>query len=122
MKQIPEAFTNISLAWNEKDLTKIRSCVDKSVTENIVFADPANFIHGIDAFEKMIKDFRVKYPESIVKRTSGLDSHNRRYRYSWEIYIGEIMIVKGLDVATLNENGLIDRIDGFFGDLPPMES
>jgi hypothetical protein len=122
MKSIPEAFTNISNAWNEKDLTKIRSQVDKSVAENIVFADPSNYIHGIEAFENMVKEFRGKYPESVVKRTSGLDSHNRRYRYSWEIYIGDMMIVKGFDVATLNETGLIERIDGFFGDLPPLES
>ncbi|NJM54009.1 MAG: hypothetical protein HC846_11855 [Blastocatellia bacterium] len=52
MQTIPEAFTNLSLAWNEKDLTKIRSHVDNSVAGNIVFADPSNFIHGIDAFEK----------------------------------------------------------------------
>jgi hypothetical protein len=122
MKEIPVAFAAVSAAWNEKDLSKIRVHVEKSVTENVVFADPSNFIHGIDAFEKMIKDFRVKYPESVVKRTSGLDGHNNRYRYSWEIYIGEILIVKGFDVATLNENGLIERIDGFFGDLPPLES
>ena len=122
MQNIPEAFTNLSAAWSEKDVTKIRFHVDISVAENIVFADPANFIHGIDAFEQMIIDFRVKYPESVVKRTSGLDSHNNRFRYSWEIYLGEIMIVKGLDVATLNENGLIERIDGFFGDLPALEN
>lgn len=122
MKQIPEAFTNISLAWNEKDLTKIRSWLDLSVAENVVFADPSNYIHGVDAFEQMVKDFRLKYPESVVRRTSGLDSHNNRFRYSWEIYIGEMMIVKGFDVATLNEKGLIERIDGFFGDLPPIEN
>lgn len=120
MNQIPEAFYFVSAAWNERDLTKIRSHVDKSIAENIVFADPSNFIHGIDAFEKMVKDFRVKYPESVVKTTSGFDGHNNRYRYSWEIYVGEMLIVKGFDVATLNENGLIERIDGFFGDLPPL--
>ncbi len=122
MNNIPNAFIFVSKAWNEKDLTKIRSHVDNSVAENIVFADPSNFIHGIDAFEKMVKDFRLKYPESIVKRTSGIDSHNNRCRYSWEIYVGEMMIVKGFDVATLNENGLVERIDGFFGDFPPLEN
>lgn len=122
MKQTTETFTNLSLAWNERDLNRIRGFVDKSMAENVVFADPANFLHGIDAFEKMVSDFRLKYPESIVKRTSGLDSHNNRYRYTWEIYIGEIMIVKGFDVATVNENGLIERIDGFFGDFPPLEN
>ena len=109
-------------AWNERDLDQIRVHVDKCIAENIVFADPSNFIHGKDEFTEMIKRFRVGYPESAVKRTSGLDSHNNRYRYSWEIYVGEMLIVKGFDVAQVNEKELIERVDGFFGDLPPLES
>ena len=109
-------------AWNEQRLDKIRVHVDKCIAENIVFADPSNFIHGRDAFAEMIKRFRLAYPESIVKRTSGIDSHNNRYRYTWAIYVGEMLIVKGFDVAQVDENGLVERIDGFFGDFPPLES
>lgn len=109
-------------AWNEKDLDQIRVHVDKCMAENIVFADPTNFVHGKDEFAEMIKRFRLAYPESVIKRTSGLDSHNHRFRYTWEIYVGEMLIVKGFDVAQLNENGLVERIDGFFGDFPPLES
>ena len=122
MNQTPDAFADMLAAWNERDLDKIRTHVDKSIAETVVFADPTNFIHGRDAFEKMIKEFRRKYPESVVKRTSGMDSHNRRYRYSWEIYVGETLIVKGFDVAQLDENGLVERVDGFFGDLPSLEN
>ena len=122
MKQIPEAFTDMLAAWNERDLTQIRTHIDKSIEDNVVFADPTNFIHGKDAFEEMIKNFRVKYPESVCVRTSGMDSHNNRYRYSWKITVGETLIVAGFDVAQLNENGLVERIDGFFGDLPPLEN
>ena len=121
MKQIPEAFSNMLAAWNERDLTQIRTHIDKSIAENIVFADPANFIHGKDAFEVMIKSFRQKYPESVCARTSGIDWHNNRYLYRWEITVGETLIVAGFDVAQVNENGLVERIDGFFGDLPPLE-
>jgi hypothetical protein len=53
---------------------------------------------------------------------SGIDSHNNRYRYTWEIYVGEMLIVKGFDVAQVNENSLVERIDGFFGDFPPLEN
>ena len=122
LKQIPNSFTDMLAAWNERDLTQIQVHIDKSIAENVVFADPANFIHGKYAFELMIKNFRLKYPESVCQRTSGIDSHNNRYRYSWKITVGEMLIVAGLDVAQLNKNGLVERIDGFFGDLPPLES
>ena len=122
MKQIPEVFADMLAAWNERDLSRVRAHIDKSIAENFVFADPTNFIHGREAFEEMIKRFRQKYPESVVKRTSGMDSHNRRYRYSWEIYVGETLIVKGFDFVQLNENGLVERVDGFFGDLPRLET
>lgn len=103
-------------------MSQFRHYVDKCIAENTVFADPANFIHGRDAFEDMIKRFRTAYPESVIERTSGLDSHNNCYRYSWEIYVGKTLVVKGFDVAQLNENGLVERVDGFWGDLPPLES
>ena len=121
MKQIPNAFTNMLAVWNERDLAQIRTHIDKSIAENVVFADPSNFIQGRDAFAKMIKEFRLKFPESVVKRTSGIDSHNNRYRYSWEIHDGQKVFVNGTDFVQLDENGLVDRVDGFFGDLPPLE-
>lgn len=122
MSEIPNVFTDMTAAWNERDLNQIKSHVDKCMAENVVFADPVNFFHGRNAFEKMVKEFRLKYPESKVIRTSGLDSHNRRYRYTWEILVGETLIIKGQDFVQLDENGLIERIDGFFGDLPPIEN
>ncbi len=122
MKQIPDAFTNMLAAWNERDLAQIRTHIDKSLAENVVFSDPTNFTYCRDAFEAMIKEFRQKYPESVCSRTSGIDSHNNRYRYSWEIHDGQKVFVKGTDFIQLNENGLVERIDGFFGDLPNLES
>lgn len=121
MKKVPDAFTDMLAAWNEKDLAQIRAHIDKSLAETIVFADPTNFIHGRDAFEAMIEEFRLKYPEAVCSRTSGLDSHNNRYRYSWEISDGQKVFVKGFDFVQLDENGLVERVDGFFGDLPQLE-
>jgi hypothetical protein len=122
MKQNTNALRKMLAAWNERDLNQIRTHIDQSIAENVVFADPTNLIHGRDAFEEMIKEFRLKYPEAVLKPTSGVDSHNNRYRYSWESYVGETRIFKGFDVVKLNENGLVERVDGFFGDLPPLES
>ena len=122
MKENVNDYIETLAVWNERDLTRIRKHIDETIAENVIFADPNNFIHGRDAFEEMVKEFRLKYPEAVVKRTSGIDSHNRRYRYGWGIYGGGVLVLRGIDVVQLNEKGLIERIDGFFGDLPPMDS
>jgi hypothetical protein len=122
MKQNTNAYMNTLAVWNERDLNQIRTHIDETIAENAVFADPTNFIHGRDDFEKMVKEFRLKHPESIIKRTSGIDSHNNRSRYSWGIYVGEALVFKGIDFVQLDENGLVERVDGFFGDLPPLEN
>jgi hypothetical protein len=120
MKQVPEALSFMLGAWNERDLDKIRSHVDKCMSDKIVFADPDNFVHGKDEFTEMIIRFRKEEPDTILKPTSGMDSHNNRFRYTWASYIGGVMTVKGLDVVQLDENALVERVDGFFGDLPPL--
>jgi hypothetical protein len=122
MQKTPDAFTEMMAAWNERDLAQIRAHIDKSLAESVVFADPTNFICGRAAFEEMIKDFRRKYPEAVCARTSGLDSHNNRYRYTWQISVGQTVFIKGTDFVRLNENGLVESVDGFFGDLPRLES
>ena len=47
------------------------------------------------------------------------DGLNRRYRYLREIEFGGEVIVKGMDVSTLNVDGQIEGIDGFFAHAPP---
>ncbi len=121
MKQVPEALSFMLGAWNERDLDKIRSHVDKCMSDKIVFADPDNFVQGKDEFTEMIIRFRKEEPETILKPTSGMDSHNNRFRYTWASYIDGVMSVKGLDIVQLDENGLVERVDGFFGDLPPLQ-
>jgi hypothetical protein len=121
MDETPAALTNMLAAWNEKDFNKIRGLIDKSLAEDVVFADPANVVHGREAFEVMVKEFRTRYPAAVCRRTSGLDSHNNRYRYTWDIHDGEKTFVKGTDFVRLDEDGLVKSVDGFFGDLKSLK-
>lgn len=121
MKGIPEAFEHILAAWNERDLDRIGERASRCLAERVVFADPTNFIKGRDAFIEMIKAFRKAYPDATCYRTSGLDSHNNRYRYSWKILSGDNLIVAGTDFVELDSDGMILSVVGFFGELPPIK-
>jgi hypothetical protein len=50
-----------------------------------------------------------------------MDQHHNRVRYSWEIHKGKRLLLVGLDIVTLADTGLIQRIDGFFGPLASIE-
>jgi hypothetical protein len=118
---IPRSFIFMLAAWNETDPDKIRKHLDRSLADNVIFADPENYVEGKDAFEQMVKDFRTKTPNARCERTSGIDSHHDRFRYEWAVLDGDKLLVPGFDVVQVNENGLVERIDGFFGPFPPLE-
>jgi hypothetical protein len=86
----------------------------------VLFVDPANQVTGMDAIEKLIDEAHAAMDAEYV-RVSGIDGPNRRYRYRWEVRRKGAAPIPGMDVATLNEAGRIERIDGFFGDFPPHE-
>lgn len=117
----PDAFAEYLAAWNARDPDAIRAHLERSVAPDAVFVDPANRVTGIDAIEGLIREAKAETPGATYARTTGIDGHNRRYRYRWEARFDETTVVPGMDVTTLNDAGLIERIDGFFGDFPPMD-
>lgn len=118
MPNTPECFTIMLKVWNEKDPKKIRAYLDIALAPDVVFADPNYLVHGIDAFEQMVLEFHETYPVSTCEHTSGLDHHHNRYRYKWLVSVNGVPAVPGMDVAELDTDGKITRIDGFFGPFP----
>lgn len=118
MATLPQSFVHLLAAWNEQDLQQTRSHLNKALAPNILFADPNFLIQGIDAFENMIKEFRQNAPKATCIHSSGYDAHHSRYRYQWTVNLDKNTQVIGYDVTTLNSDGLVERIDGFFGELP----
>lgn len=119
MAEIPETFTHMLAAWNEADPKKIRSHLDKALSKDVEFVDPNYAIEGVAKFTKMVKDFRKQYPGARCVRTSGIDMHHDRARYSWTVIIDEKTRIDGFDAVQVSrKSGKIKRVDGFFGPLP----
>jgi hypothetical protein len=56
------------------------------------------------------------------RRTSGVDVHHDRFRYSWELVADDgTVTIAGIDVGTLSPDGRLGTVTGFFGDLPPKD-
>ena len=121
MSDIPESFLHYLAAWNESDTGRIRAHLEKSVSTQVLFVDPAHTTRGIDELEAMIVRAREERPTASYLRTSGVDGHNRRYRYRWEVRVDDRPVLPGMDVTRVDEDGSIVQIDGFFGDFPAPE-
>ena len=119
MADTPDSFEHYLAAWNERDVSRVGAHLAASVTDDVVFADPANYVVGPAAIEAMIVEARTaSMPAAEYVIASGVDGHNRRYRYRWEVQVDGEVVMPGMDVTTVDAQGRIERIDGFFGDFP----
>ena len=122
MSDYPESFDHMINAWNERDLDKIRGHLDLALADDVEFCDPSNHTHGIDEFEAMVRNFRAEIPDAVCARATGVDSHHHLYRYEWTVSANGEVLVPGFDVAAVNADGKVTRVDGFFGPLPVQGS
>ncbi len=114
---LPDAMQEYLRMWNERDLEAIRPRIDRSVTTDCVWVDPLHDHVGRDALEANAREFRTNFPDADLGLGSNVDFHHSRYRYEWVIVNDGELLVRGFDVTTLHEDGLIERVDGFFGTL-----
>ena len=117
---IPDSLVSYLAAWNEMDPAKVRGHLDISCADDVLFIDPANTTRTIDELEKMIVQARAERPGATYNLASGVDGHNQRYRYLWDVKIGGQVVMPGMDVTTLNAEGKVVQIDGFFGNFPKL--
>jgi SnoaL-like domain len=112
---------NMLAVWNERDLSLIRGRLEAVLAPDIAFIDPTIETHGVGEFEENVRDFRTKYPQAIIRRASGIDSHHNLHRYHWEITVEGKVFLAGFDVAETAEDGKVCRVLGFFGPVPKLD-
>lgn len=117
---MPAALVHYWTMWNEPDLDRIRTHLDAAVTPEVEWADPLHHHRGRDALEANVRTLRSTKPEYRFVIASEIDAHHDRLRYRWDMLRRHRVLVSGLDVVTLADDGLIARVDGFFGTLPDV--
>ena len=118
----PKSLDDMMAAWNERDPEGVRAHLERALAPEVVFIDPSAVTHGIDEFEANVHHVHGQIPGAVYSRTSGVDSHNRLYRYTWEITRNGELVLPGFDVTEVDDDGMVVRVLGFFGPLPEMES
>ena len=114
----PESLDHMLAAWNETDPSKVRGHLEQALATEIEFIDPSTVTRGIDEFEANVRNVHAALPGAEYSRTSGVDSHHGLHRYSWQISRDGEVLLPGFDVASIDEEGRVTRVLGFFGPLP----
>jgi hypothetical protein len=105
--------------WNEEDTTKRTQHIKQAWTESGHYTDPARDFAGHEALNKMVSEARPNFPGHTINRTSGIDAHHDQLRFSWSVVGPDGSVpVAGVDFGILAPDGRLERITGFFGDLP----
>jgi hypothetical protein len=105
--------------WRTTDAARRAQLVAQAFTEDGRHVDQHADASGHAELADMIAGVHAGFPGFQMARTSGVDRFGDQLRFAWELNAADgTPIVAGLDVAELGPDGRLQRVTGFWGDLP----
>lgn len=109
-------------AYSEADDARREELVARVWAEDGQLLDPPLAGTGRAAISEMAAAVQAHYAGHSFRRTSGIDAHHSFARYEWELVApGGSTALTGLDVAELDDDGLLRRVVGFLGPMPALD-
>jgi SnoaL-like domain len=106
-------------AFNETDAARRAELIPQAWAEDCAYVDPLVSATGADEINAMIGGLQGQFPGHAVTLSSGLDAHHNLVRFGWDLTDPDgAVVMQGLDVGIVAEDGRLSRIGGFFGPLP----
>ena len=118
MREVQEVVDRYIATWNETDPAKRRELIERTWTEVGQYLDPLMAGEGLDGIDAMIQGVQAQFPGYRFRRTSDIDAHHDRVRFSWELGPdGDVALAGGLDVGVIAD-GRLQSITGFLDFAP----
>lgn len=106
-------------AYSEADAERRNQLLEKVFAVDGQLIDPPLDAAGHQGISDMVGAVLGQFPGHRFRRVSGIDSHHDAVRYGWELVAPDgTVTLAGMDVALLDSDGRLQRVTGFFGDLP----
>ena len=106
-------------AWNEGDTDRRQRLIARTWTPDARYVDPMLESEGHAGIDGMIVSVQARLPDHRFRRTSEVEEHHDRLRFTWELAPAEgPAMVKGTDIGIL-AGGRLQAMIGFFDQLPP---
>ncbi len=109
-------------SWNETDDAKRTVLLEESWADDGVYRDPQGTAIGRAALVAHIGGFHAMFPGRSIDFASGVDVTEAGLRWAWVMHNGDAVELEGMDFGELAPDGRIQRIVGFFGPFPPLET
>jgi hypothetical protein len=104
--------------WNETDAERRHKLIEQTWTVEATYIDPLMHAEGQDAINAMTVGVQTQFPDFRFRRTSDVDTHNDRVRFSWELGPqGGAPFAGGVDFGVIVEERL-QSITGFLDFAP----
>ena len=103
--------------WNETDPARRRDIIARTWTDGGAYVDPLMQAAGREAIDAMVGGVQARFPGARFTRTSDVDAHNDRCRFSWSLGADGAPIAAGLDVGVIAAERL-ETITGFIDAAP----
>ena len=118
MHEVHEVVDRYIGTWNETDPAKRRQLIERTWTEDGMYLDPLMAGEGQEGIDAMIETVQARFPSYRFRRTSEIDAHHDRVRFSWELGpYGGAPLAGGLDVGVIAD-GRLRSITGFLDFAP----
>ncbi|SPJ29765.1 nuclear transport factor 2 family protein [Falsiruegeria mediterranea] len=107
--------------WVEKDPAKRLEHLNIAWAEDGRYVDPNGDVTGRDGLADYMDAFHAQAKGSQIVVTSAAVHHHEMVHFTWAMKaVGGIPLLKGHDFATLDADGRIKQLVGFFGDPEPI--
>ena len=105
-------------SWNETDPQRRREVIARTWTDDGWYVDPLFSAEGHDGIDAMLQGVQTQFPGMRLTRTSEIDTHHDRVRFTWELGPQEgPALAGGIDVGVV-VNGRLQTITGFLDFAP----
>jgi len=118
MSDFTELIDRYIATWNETDAERRRDLITQTWTEDSTYLDPLMRGEGHGGIDSMIQGVQAQFPGLLFRRTSEVDAHNDRVRFTWELGPeGGPALAGGVDFGVIT-GGRLQAITGFLDFAP----
>jgi len=123
MSDLTDLIDRYIAMWNETDAARRRELIARTWTDTASYLDPMLQGEGQAGIDAMVQGVQARFPGHQFRRTSEVDTHHDRVRFSWALAAeGGAALVTGTDVGVVAADGRLQTITGFFDQAPASRS
>lgn len=121
MSDVTATVDTYLAAWSEVDAGRRDELVQRAWAPDGTLTDPPMAAAGQAGISELHATMQGQYPGHRFRRASAVDVHHDRFRVGWQLVAPDgAVVLAGVDVGELADDGRVQRITGFFGDLPAV--